>query len=102
MQCEDRIQLLQLGTRMEYQVQKVGQITVHHISQGDLFYCIGRSREKEKEAVEALLADSTVTLQKLYEQTQEGNGQRWLMIDLEDQDALYQDTLNLIKIRSKR
>ena len=41
-------------------------------------------------------------VRKLYEQTQEGNGQRWLMIDLEDQDALYQDALHLIKLRNKR
>ena len=58
--------------------------------------------KKEKEAVEALLPDCTVTLRKLYEQTQEGNGQRWLLIDLEDQDALYQDALHLIKLRNKR
>ncbi len=56
---------------------------------------------KEKEAVEASLPNCTAQLQEIYEQTQEGNGQRWLMIDLEDQDSLYQDSLRLIKIRSK-
>lgn len=34
-----------------------------------------------------------------YHQTQEGNGQRWLMIDLEDEDELYKDLLRLIQIR---
>ena len=48
-----------------------------------------------------LLPGCTAELQELYEQTQEGNGQKWLMIDLEDQDQLYQDSLRLIKIRSK-
>lgn len=27
------------------------------------------------------------------------NGQRWLMIDLEDEDDLYKDVLRLIRIR---
>ncbi len=56
---------------------------------------------KTKEEAEALLPGCTAELQELYEQTQEGNGQKWLMIDLEDQDQLYQDSLRLIKIRSK-
>lgn len=56
---------------------------------------------KEKEEAEALLPGCTAELQELYEQTQEGNGQKWLMIDLEDQDQLYQDSLRRIKIRSK-
>ena len=34
----------------------------------------------------------------LYNQTQEGNGQRGLMTDLEDKDDLYHDILRLIKI----
>ena len=29
----------------------------------------------------------------------EGNGQRWLMIDLEDKDTLYNDIFRLIEIR---
>ena len=35
----------------------------------------------------------------IYRQTREGNGQRWLMIDLEDQAGLYDDVLRLIEIR---
>ena len=31
----------------------------------------------------------------------EGNGQRWLMIDLEDKDTLYNDIFRLIEIRRK-
>ena len=38
-------------------------------------------------------------MREIYEQTQEGNGQKWLMIDLEDRDSMYQDVLRLIKIR---
>lgn len=54
---------------------------------------------KEKDTVEAALPDCTKELQKIYEQTQEGNGQRWLMIPLEDPDGLYEDVLRLIEIR---
>ena len=31
--------------------------------------------------------------------TPEGNGQRWLTVDLEDQDGVYRDLLRLIQIR---
>lgn len=54
---------------------------------------------KEKERVEALLPDCSSALQELYWQTREGNGQRWLMIDLEDDDELYQEAFQLIHIR---
>lgn len=56
---------------------------------------------KEKEAVELLLPDCTAELQEIYHQTEEGNGQRWLMIDLEDAGDMYQDVLRLIEIRRK-
>lgn len=55
--------------------------------------------KKEKNATEQLLADCTSQLQEIYAQTEEGNGQRWLMIDPEDSDDLYQDVLRLIAIR---
>ena len=54
---------------------------------------------KTKEEAEALLPGCTAELQELYEQTQEGNGQKWLMIDLEDQGDLFRDVLRLIEIR---
>lgn len=55
--------------------------------------------KKEKSAVEEILPECTVELQLLYDQTQEGNGQRWLMIDLEDEGELYRNVLRLIQIR---
>lgn len=55
--------------------------------------------KKEKERVENLLPDCTLQLQEIYAQTEEGNGQKWLMIDLEDADDLYRDILSLIAIR---
>ena len=54
---------------------------------------------KEKARVEALLPECTAALQSVYRQTPEGNGQRWLTVDLEDQDGVYRDPLRLIQIR---
>lgn len=54
---------------------------------------------RQKAAVEAVLPDCTAELRNIYQQTREGNGQRWLMIDLEDQAGLYDDVLRLIEIR---
>lgn len=54
---------------------------------------------KEKASVEAILPECTAELNQIYNRTEEGNGQRWLMIDLEDQDGLCHDVLRLIRIR---
>lgn len=53
----------------------------------------------EKEAVEAILWEYTPELRGLYEKTRWGNGQKWLMIDLEDQGEMLADVLQLIEIR---
>lgn len=55
--------------------------------------------QKEKVLVEEILPDRSAELQKIYGQTQEGNGQRWLMVDLEDENGLYHDIFRLIQIR---
>ena len=55
--------------------------------------------KKEKECIEKILPECTVELQDIYHQTKEGNGQRWLMIDLEEEGSLYNDLLRLIQIR---
>lgn len=54
---------------------------------------------KEKNAVEAMLPDCLTELQEIYNQTKEGNGQKWLMIDLEDKGRMYEDIFRLIEIR---
>ncbi len=54
---------------------------------------------KEKTRVEAILPECTAELSEIYHQTPEANGQRWLLIDLEDKDRLYEDVFRLIKIR---
>ena len=55
--------------------------------------------KKEKERTENLLPGCSAQLQQIYHQTKEGKGQRWLMIDVEDQGDLYNDILKLIDIR---
>ena len=55
---------------------------------------------KEKEPVEAILPNCDSRLRELYAQTREGNGQRWLMIDLEDRDGVYRDVFRLLDIRA--
>ncbi len=56
---------------------------------------------KEKMPVEEILPECNVELQSIYHQTPEGNGQRWLMLDVEDQADMYNDILRLIHIRRK-
>ena len=49
--------------------------------------------------VEAILSEMSPDLRGIYAQTKEGNGQKWLMIDLEDQGEVYEDIFRLIEIR---
>lgn len=58
--------------------------------------------EKEREAVEIVLHECTPALREIYRQTEMGNGQKWLMIDLEDKEELYTDIFRLIEIRKRR
>ena len=85
---------------MEYQVQKVRKRSLCTIYPRASFFTamvvVGR---KEKDAVEAIFPECSLALQEIYRQTREVNGQRWLMIDLEDADELYRDVLRLIEIR---
>lgn len=54
---------------------------------------------KQKALVEEILPKCTAELQSIYAHTKEGNGQKWLMVDLEDKGQLYNDILRLIQIR---
>lgn len=55
---------------------------------------------REKEAFEAML--SHAVLREIYSRTREFNGQRWLMVDLEDRDELYRDVLRGIALRAAK
>lgn len=60
---------------------------------------IGR---KEKPQAEEQLPTFCDDIQELYRKTSEGNGQKWLMVDLEDRDRRYGDLKALLKIRCKK
>ena len=49
--------------------------------------------------METILPMCTQELQDIYHETKEGNGQRWLMINMEDKDKIYHDVFRLIEIR---
>lgn len=55
--------------------------------------------KRQKDAVEELLPHCSERIRSVYEATREWNGQRWLMIDLEDDDGSCQDVFRLIEIR---
>ena len=54
---------------------------------------------KEKDSAERILPKLTPRLREIYNQTEAGNGQKWLMIDLEDRNKMFDDTMRLIEIR---
>lgn len=56
---------------------------------------------KEKGSVEAILPDCVTELQEIYNQTKEGNGQKWILVDLEDKGRMYEDIFRLIEIRKQ-
>ena len=56
---------------------------------------------KEKDSVDAVITECSVELQQIYGQTKEGNGQKWLMIDLEESGATYRDVMRLVEIRQR-
>lgn len=55
--------------------------------------------QKKKDIVERILPACTLELREIYKRTKTGNGQKWLMIDLEDKGKMYADVFLLIDIR---
>ena len=60
---------------------------------------IGRN---EKKLFEDNFSSFSNDVQKIYKETLEGNGQRWLMIDLEDNDIRYKDVKKIIEFRANK
>ncbi len=54
---------------------------------------------REKARVEALLPGMSEAMRDIYAETKEGMGQRWLLIELGEPGALYNDVLELVRIR---
>ncbi len=67
-----------------------------HAGSFSLMIVIGR---KQKEAAQSLLPSLHPVLGRIYDQTSCSNDQRWLWIDLEDQDELTDDLMKLIDLR---
>lgn len=72
----------------------VSMYSVHH--EMDIEHFIAA---KEKDGAEQMLPELSSEIQSVYRQTKEGNGQRWLMIDLEDEGEIFEDILRLIVLR---
>lgn len=56
--------------------------------------------KKEKEKLEKILPTFSVDIQTLYNETKEGNNQKWLIFELEDDDRRYKDIKKIIDLRS--
>lgn len=55
--------------------------------------------KKEKEEFERELSSFCDEIQQIYQTTKEGNGQKWLMIEMEDYDKKYDDVKKILSIR---
>lgn len=56
--------------------------------------------KKEKEKFENLLHSFCIEIQEVYQNTRECNNQKWLMIDLEDDNRKYEDVKKILNIRA--
>lgn len=54
---------------------------------------------KEKQIFEEKMFDFCHEIQQIYKETKEGNGQRWLMIELEDKDKKYEDIKAILELK---
>lgn len=54
---------------------------------------------KEQNRFDNLYTTLSKRMKEIYNNTKEGNNQRWLMVDIRQKDDLYDDILKLIKIR---
>ncbi len=99
--CSEKIEFsacsLEPGWNVKF--KKSGKTLCTIYPKEDYFTVMVVVGRKEKERVEELLPNCTPQIREVYDRTQEGNGQRWLMIDLEDQDEVYDGVFRLIQIR---
>jgi len=100
-QCNEKIEYSSCSWEKGWNIkfQKAGKTLCTLYPKEHYFTVMVVVGAKEKAAVEKILPECTAELQNIYEQTREGNGQRWLMIDLEDKENLYHDVLRLVQIR---
>ncbi|MBS6195509.1 MAG: DUF3788 domain-containing protein [Clostridiales bacterium] len=100
-QCSEKIEFsccsLERGWNVKF--KKAGKALCTIYPRENFFTAMIVVGRKEKEYVEAILSECTLTLQEIYDKTREGNGQKWLMIDIEDRDEVYRDAFRLMNIR---
>lgn len=87
------------GWNIKY--KKSGKLLCTVYPRENYFTILAAVGRKEKEMVESILPDCSSEIQDIYYNTKEGNGQRWLMIDLEYIGEVYNDVLKLIQILYK-
>ena len=57
--------------------------------------------KREKKLFEDMFSSFSSDIRKIYKETSEGNGQKWIMIDLENKDKKYEDVKKIIELRNK-
>ncbi len=101
--CNEKIEFSSCSWEYGWSVKfkKSGKTLCTIYPQENYFTVLVVVGQKEKEAVEALLQECTLELRDIYSQTKTGNGQKWLMIDLEDNNEMYSAVFRLIDIRRR-
>lgn len=91
---------LEFGWNIKF---KKGSRTLCTVYPRENYFCviivIGK---KEKEHLENMLPHFCIEIQEIYGDTREFNNQKWLMIDLEDEDKKYEDVKKILNIRASR
>lgn len=100
-QCDEKIEYSSCSWEKGWNIKykKAGKTLCTIYPKENYFTVMVVVGAKEKASAEKILPECTAELQSIYARTREGNGQRWLMIDLEDRGDLYDDLLRLIQIR---
>ena len=100
-QCQEKIEYSACSMEKGWNVKfkKAGKALCTIYPREGYFTVLVVVGTKEKPFVEELLPDCAAELQSIYRETREGNGQRWLMVDLEERGRLYDDVLRFIRIR---
>lgn len=99
--CNEKIEFSSCSWEYGWNVKfkKAGKSLCTIYPKGGYFTVLVVVGQKEKSAVESILHKCTPELRETYRQTETGNGQKWLMIDLEDRENTYTDIFRLLDIR---
>lgn len=80
---------------------KKGSKTICTVYPRENYFCvmivIGKN---EKDQFENILHNFGIEIQEIYKATKECNNQKWMMIDLEDENRKYEDVKKVLNIRA--